>query len=115
MERGYVVMPIAPTSAMPLKLDAPGLHEGMYLPLPQLVPVPDSSLPNVVFVHMRQFYRMQQRRLEKADGDFHFSISIRKERRTRTLVRPCLTAAREHRSSPAPPALPQTLVKSRFM
>lgn len=74
--------PLAPTSALPLKLDLPGIHEGMYLPLPQLAPVPDSSLPNVVFVHMRQFCRMHQRRLAKADGDFHFSVVMKKRRQT---------------------------------
>jgi hypothetical protein len=61
----YMARPIAPTSALPLKLDVPGMHEGLYHPLPCFYAVPESSLPDVTFVHARQYNRIMQRRLYK--------------------------------------------------
>ena len=58
-------IPIAPTSALPLRLDMPGVNEGLFLPLPAFLPVSHATLPNVRFVHMRQYSRMIQRRLFK--------------------------------------------------
>ena len=57
-----IELPIAPTSAMPLKIDIPGMHDGMYHPLPCVFAVPESSLLNVNFVHVRQYDRILQRR-----------------------------------------------------
>jgi hypothetical protein len=65
MDEEIVELPVAPTSALPLKLDLPGMHEGLYHPLPCFYAVPESSLPNVTFVHSRQYNRIIQRRLYK--------------------------------------------------
>jgi hypothetical protein len=76
--------PLAPTSALPLRLDIPGMHEGLYLPLPQPLVVPESSLDNVEFVHMRQYLRIQQRRLDKDKGvGFTFKVGMTPPKKVR--------------------------------
>lgn len=72
-------LPLAPTSALPIRIEMPGMPSG--LPLPQFIPVPESSLPNVVFVHMRQFLRLRQRRADKANGSFRFEVGQRTKSR----------------------------------
>ena len=47
----------------------PGLHEGLFHPLPQLVATPQASDPDVTFVHIRQYQRICKRRRAIAAGD----------------------------------------------
>jgi len=39
VEEGKEMRPVAPSSAIPLKIEVPGMTEGLYLPLPRFEPV----------------------------------------------------------------------------
>jgi hypothetical protein len=39
MAKGKEMRPVAPSSAIPLKIEVPGMTEGLYLPLPRFEPV----------------------------------------------------------------------------
>eukprot|EP00960_Hanusia_phi_P049447 759556-Hanusia_phi.AAC.2 len=73
--------PIAPTSLIPLKLSLPGMHEGMFHPLPPPIPVKAASEPTVTFVHMRQYNRIMKRRRSQLNGGFHFHINMKQPKK----------------------------------